>query len=253
MFLPTIVRVPEPFSAPFQYWVGMNTDPDTSASDLADFNRFYTGTHLSEVIAANAGFQAASRYELLTSVSNGDLAPRWLAIYELDSETAAQTYLARNNGPVKGRPKYTPGPAAWSHFQIKWRMMWRKLATYGTSSTPPCSIFIVGMNVPANTDAAALDAFNTFYTGTHVPEVVSAGGYSRGIRYELYCDIAHPQPGSPRFCAIYEADEAATETNQRYRDDPGSRPARPKFSSGPPTWEQHEIRWMLVYRRLSGD
>ena len=112
---------------------------------------------------------------------------------------------------------------------------------------------MVGMNVPADTDATGLAEFNAFYTGTHVPEVVGAGGYSRGIRYELYRELAHPQPGSPRFCAIYEADEAVTDANERYRADPGSRPPRPKFSSGPPAWEQHEIRWMPVYRRLLAD
>ena len=104
----------------------MNTGPATSASDLADFNHFYSGTHLAEVIAANPGFRAASRYELLAPDSRGDLAPRWLAVYELDSDTAVQTYLVRNDGPAEGRPKYTPGPAVWSSFQITWRMMWRQ-------------------------------------------------------------------------------------------------------------------------------
>jgi hypothetical protein len=245
--------VPQPFSAPFQYWVGMNTDPAASASDLADFNHFYSGTHLPEVIAANPGFGAASRYELVAPEARGDVAPRWLAVYELDSDTAVQTYLARNDGPAEGRPKYTPGPAVWSSFQIKWRMMWRQLATYGSASQPPCSIFMVGLKVPPETDANGLAEFNAFYTGTHVPEVVGAGGYSRGIRYELYRELAHPQPGSPRFCAIYEADEAVTNANERYREDPRSRPPRPRFSSGPPAWEQHEIRWMVVYRRLLSD
>lgn len=193
---------PQPFSGPFQYWVGMNTDPATSASCLADFNDFYSRIHLPEVIAANPGFKAAWRYELLAPDPHGADAPRWLAVHELDGQTAAQTYLARNDGPAEGRPKYTPGPAAWSGFQIKWRMMWRQLATYGTASEPPCSVFMVGMNVPPDTDAAGLGEFNTFYTGTHVPEVVAASGYRRGIRYELYRELAHPQPGSPRFCAI---------------------------------------------------
>ena len=58
-----------------------------------------------EVIAANPGFQAASRYELLAPDSRGAFAPRWLAVYELDSESAAQTYLARNDGPAEGHPK----------------------------------------------------------------------------------------------------------------------------------------------------
>jgi hypothetical protein len=36
----------EAFAYPYMYWVGMNTAPDTSADELAEFQRFYSQTHL---------------------------------------------------------------------------------------------------------------------------------------------------------------------------------------------------------------
>ncbi len=38
------------------YWVGMNTAPDTAAAALAEFNQFYSKTHVPEVLANNPGF-----------------------------------------------------------------------------------------------------------------------------------------------------------------------------------------------------
>jgi hypothetical protein len=238
----------EAFAYPYMYWVGMNTAPDTSADELAEFQRFYSQTHLSEVVASNPGFVRGARYELLDPDPRGDFGPRWLAVYEMDGEAAARGYAERNDGPAEGRPRYTPGPAAWSRTQGMWRMIWRGVSSAGSSNEPPDSIFMVGMNVPDDTDAAGLAAFNEFYTQIHVPEVMAMGGYSRGTRFELYRDFRHPAPGCPRFCAIYTANEAATKANQEARANP--RPGRTPLSSGPPTWEKHDTLWRLVYRRI---
>ena len=119
----------EAFSYPFMYWVGMNTAPDTDAAALAEFNAFYSKTHVPEVLANNPGFVRGSRYELLQPDPRGDFGPRWLAIYEMDGEAAARTYAQRNDGPPEGRPTYTPGPAAWRQTQTMWRMIWRRLAS----------------------------------------------------------------------------------------------------------------------------
>ncbi len=240
----------EAFSYPFMYWVGMNTAPDTDAAALAAFNAFYSKIHLPEVVASNPGFVRGSRYELLHPDPRGDFGPRWLAVYEMDGEAAARTYAQRNDGPPEGRPTYTPGPAAWQQTQGMWRIIWRRIASCGTTSQPPHSIFMVGMNVPPDTDAAGLAEFNAFYTNIHVPEVMAHSGYSRGTRFELDRAFRHPQPGCPRFCAIYEADEATIEASQQRRDNPNPQPGRRPLSLGPPTWEKHDTLWRLVYRRI---
>src|SRR6266436_2213324 len=59
-------------NAPFMYWVGMNTAADTSPQELAEFNDFYSHTHMHEVVASHPGFMRATRYELCDPDPRGD-------------------------------------------------------------------------------------------------------------------------------------------------------------------------------------
>jgi hypothetical protein len=231
------------FTHPFMYWVGMDTDPRTSPEALAEFNHFYSTIHANEVLAAHPGFVRASRYELLDPDPRGGehRGPRWLAVYEMADEAAAEQYIKDNARPWLHRRQYSAWPPARKRAKTVWRMIWRQISTTGSTDELPASIFMVGMNVPADTDASGLAQFNAFYTDTHVPEVMAGGGYTRGTRFELYRDFAHPAPGCPRFCAIYQADAAATEERTKRAA------ARAPLSSGPPTWENHETVWRLVY------
>jgi hypothetical protein len=237
---------PGVLTQPFMYWVGMDTDPRTTPEALAEFNQFYSTTHVHEVLAAHPGFVRVSRYELLDPDPRGGehSGPRWLAVYEMTDESAAEQYIKDNERPWLHRKRYSPWPAARRKAKTVWRMLWQQVSTTGSSSAPPASIFMVGMNVPADTDASGLAEFNTFYTRTHVPEVMAGGGYARGTRFELYREFAHPAPGCPRFCAIYEADAAATDGRETRRT------SRAPLSSGPPAWENHDTIWRLVYRLI---
>jgi hypothetical protein len=234
--------------APFMYWVGMNTAPDTFEDELAKFNDFYSNTHMHEVVAANPGFIRATRYELLEPDPRGEFGPRWLAVYEMDSEQAAQTYLDRNDASATGRPNYTPGPAAWQNYEGWWRLMWHRLVPehgeLGAGGAP--YLYFVAMNVPPDTDAKGLQEFNDFYTNIHVPEVVDISAFRSGTRYELHKDLRHPPPGAPQFLAVYEADDKSRQRMAERRTNPRGA----KLSSGPPTWEAHDTLWRLWYRRL---
>ena len=227
------------------YWVGMNPDPQLSPSELEEVDRFYSTTHVAEVVASNPGFVRATRYELLEPDPRGEpyAGPRWLAIYDIEGEDGARAYAERNDHPERGGPAYTPWPGGRLRAHIVWRMTWRRIATCGSSEAPPDSIFLVGMNVPEDTDAAGLAEFNSFYTNIHLPEVVAAGGYTCASRFELFREFLHPRPGCPRFCAVYEADASATQQQRQ-------RLSQARLSPGPPVWEKHDTRWRLVYRRL---
>src|SRR5581483_3371937 len=170
---------------PYMYWVGMNTAPDTSEKDLADFNDFYTNVHMREVVNNNPGFVRATRYELHEPDVRGDFGPRWLVMYEMEDEAAARGYIARNDGPPEGRPTYTKGPAAWQNYQGWWRLLWNRVApvegAIGEHGAP--YLYFVAMNVPPGTDEAGYKEFNDFYTNIHVPEVVSISKFIRGHRY----------------------------------------------------------------------
>jgi hypothetical protein len=228
------------------YWVGMDTDPRTTPEALAEFNRFYSTVHVHEVIAAHPGFVSVSRYELLDQDSRGGVhaGPRWLAVYEMVDEGSAEQYLKDNARPWLHRKHYSPWPPARRKAKTAWRMIWRQLSTTGSTNQPPESVRLVGMNPAADADAQAIADFNAFYSDTHMPEIMAAGGFARGTRYELYQGFAHAEPGCPRFCAVYEADAAATDE----RD--ARRATRGRLSPGPPAWEGRESIWRLVYRRL---
>jgi hypothetical protein len=227
----------------------MNTQPDSSADELAEFNDFYSNIHVPEVVNGNPGFVRATRYELSGPDPRGDLGPHWLAVYEMDSEGAAQGYSARNDGPPEDRPAYTPGPSAWQRYEGWWRLLWRRVAPAEGELSPKAApyLYFVAMNVPPDTDAQGLAEFNEFYTNTHVPEVVAANRFLSGARYELYRALLHPDPGAPRFLAVYEADEGSLAAQAERRDNAGAYPA---LSSGPPAWEAHDTLWRLQYRRI---
>ena len=234
--------------APYMYWVGMNTQPDTSEAELAKFNDFYSNTHAHEVVANNPGFFRATRYELLDGDPRGNFGPRWLVIYEMDGKDAAQGYIDRNDGPPEGRPAYTAGPAAWQTYEPWWRLMWKRLVPehgeLGAGEAP--YLYFVAMNVPPDTDAKGLQEFNDFYTNIHVPEVVDISAFRSGVRYELHKELKHPEPGSPQFLAVYEADDKSRQRMAERRANPGGA----KLSSGPPTWEAHDTLWRLWYKRI---
>src|SRR5919199_916351 len=86
-------------------------------------------------------------------------------------------------------------------------------------------MYWVGMNTPPDTDPAAVAEFSRFYSTVHVPEVVASNpGFVRGTRWERHRAFRHPQAGCPRFCALYEADGAATQANRQRRSDPTPKP-----------------------------
>jgi hypothetical protein len=163
--------MPQPFEYPFTYWVGMDTDPRTTPEALAEFNRFYSTTHVGEVIAAHPGFVSASRYELVDGPDPSG--PRWLAIYEMKDEAAAEQYLKDNARPWLHRQKYSPWPPARKRAKTVWRMLWRRIRGNSVADT----MYLVGTNSE--------------------PDDTSA------VKYELYRAFAPPAPACPRFCAIY--------------------------------------------------
>ena len=159
------------FSYPFQYWVGMDTDPRTTPEALAEFNRFYSTTHVGEVIDAHPGFVAASRYERLDPDHDG---PRWLAIYGMADEAAALQYLKDNERPWLHRKKYSPWPPARRKAKTVWRMLWRQL---WASDSVTEEIVLVGSNAPGTREKLA--------------------------EFELYRGFVYPAPGAPHFYTVY--------------------------------------------------
>jgi hypothetical protein len=172
------------FAQPFMYWVGMDTDPRTTPEALAEFNRFYSTTHVHEVLAAHPGFVSVSRYELVEADPRGgeQRGPRWLAMYAAQDEAAVLQYIKDNERPWLHRRKYSPWPSARRKAKTVWRMLWREVSAASSTDAEPESILIVGTNDAADGEAVG-----------------------RLAELELYRAFAHPEPGCPRFCAISDA------------------------------------------------
>lgn len=237
MTTPATERV---FAAPYQYWVGIDTAPGASEDDLAELDDFYRRFHFPEVFAANPGFITATRYRLDAPDPRGDFGPMWLAVYGIEDRAGAERYEALESDPTVERPKYTPGPAVWKGMSPRWRIMWRQTFASGERSLSPESIFMVGMDTPATASAQEVAEFNDFYSSTHVPEVLSTGGYEAGTRVERQAVFFHREPDEcPQFCAIYEGAGGTSS---------GPPPGEP--TPGPDAWENRETRWRLRYRRV---
>ena len=108
-------------------------------------------------------------------------------------------------------------------------------------------LYFVAMDEAPGTDANGLREFNDFYTNVHVPEVVEVSKFLSGARYQLYRELRHPEPKSPGYLAVYEADDASLQARKDRAANPG---ASKPLSSGPPSWEGHETAWRLLYKRL---
>jgi hypothetical protein len=106
--------------APFAiYLLGVDPPGDATDEDLVAFNDFYTDVHLPEV-AERRGALRAVRYELAEAVRPPyQGAPRFLAVYEVDEESAAHR---RHTGPP-----YARGPEVWQRHTTPWRLWYRRL------------------------------------------------------------------------------------------------------------------------------
>ncbi len=102
--------------APFFYMVGMNIPADTNEAYLADFNEFYSNTHVPEVLRNNPGFISGTRYELFAPDGGS---PRFVAVYEVESEAAARGHRERTG------VTYTKGPSAWEKHDTLWRLTYK--------------------------------------------------------------------------------------------------------------------------------
>lgn len=101
------------------YLLGVNPPPGAIDAELGVFNDFYTNVHLPEVAARHRAMRAL-RHELegeLRPPQNG--APRFLAVYEVDEESAANR---RHVGPP-----YASGPDVWQRHTTPWRLWYRRV------------------------------------------------------------------------------------------------------------------------------
>lgn len=101
------------------FTVGMDVPAGTSASGLAEFNRFYTDIHVPEVMGW-LDFSRGVRFERYRAF-RFPACPQFCAMYEADA-TATRDRRSRQ------RPSFSSGPPAWERHQTHWRLWYRRLS-----------------------------------------------------------------------------------------------------------------------------
>jgi hypothetical protein len=219
--------------------IGEDLPSGLATEDLIAFRDNYCQVYLPGVVNCTDGVLRGTRYELIGPDPRGDLGPGWLSVYELGGEEAAAGYLGR--APADVLP---PGPAG---CRVRWHVVWQRRPGYagaiGRWGRP--YLYLIGMDVPTGSDDGELAAFNAFYDETHLPAVVRALGYERGLRFERAGCLAHPGPGCPRFMAVYDGDERSVR-----RAAEGIPPDAIPMD-GPAAWNNRQTAWRLLYRRVS--
>lgn len=117
-----------PVTRPYAiYLLGVNPPVDATENDLDVFNDFYTNVHLPEVAERRHALRA-TRFELVEEIRppyKG--APRFLAVYEVDEEGAANR---RHVGPP-----YAVGPEIWQRHTTPWRLWYHLLGSEDEASS----------------------------------------------------------------------------------------------------------------------
>ncbi|MFC5114625.1 hypothetical protein ACFPN7_11805 [Amycolatopsis halotolerans] len=215
----------------FEYWAGVDT-PAVGGSALREFDRFYSTVHVPEVLAYYPGMLSCARYRLTEQDERGDRGPMWLARYTMDEHAAAR-YRTVNSDPGFVMP-FTPMPLSERDFDVRWRFLWRSLASYGDDAGTSRGVRLIGMDPAPGTRAEELTAFNAFYDRTHLREARGALRSRFVTRYEL-CQ-AFSSSAAPRYAAVYELDSPAV-TNLPV----------PRVTDGPPSWRDRNTHWRLTY------
>lgn len=73
-----------------------------SAADEEAFNNWYENTHIDQVRAAVPGIAVVSRYRVFDPAAESDV-PRYIAIYEIDSDDVAAAAVALGEAGAAGK------------------------------------------------------------------------------------------------------------------------------------------------------
>lgn len=236
-------------------WEGLDL-PAATEDEKASFFLSYDRGRLQEAVDSNLGVVRGTRYELAVPDARGDLGPSFLVVYEIvnvEALVGCTKALADSAAALDLSSKplsRDPLPPV-----VRWRMAFACLGRQPQQGAEPLPYLqAIGMDLPPTTDTELIKGFNSFYSQTHVPEVLSAFNFERGHRYELVAGFAAPSAlhrrrddGAsnpvglpPRYLATYEG-RMPIDIQEDNSDYP--------WSEGPAVWQARRTRWRLLYKR----
>jgi len=222
-----------------------------SPAAISEISDFYTRIHLPEVVARNEGFLRGTRYELCDQDPQ-EVAPQWLAFYELANRAAVDAYLARQSAPAAERPIYSPGPRSWVTVVAKWRLIWRPLHAVGGLITDSHHLVLEVIDLPHDATRMEVEDLNRFLTFKHVPQLMTRHNFVRASRYELLQSLIRGSREFPRFHTLYGRAESRDEANAFELDHDCAARFQIEQSKGPPIWQRCSQPWKYRYRKIDG-
>ncbi|MGH3241471.1 MAG: hypothetical protein ACRDNL_13920 [Spirillospora sp.] len=109
------------------YIIGIDPPADIGDDELAEFDAFYTDTHMPEAVA-NADFSRGTRYEVRRELEHPDPGcPRFLVVYELAGDSDELLAETRRKLGKEG-PWWSPGPTSWTRHTTPWRLWYRHIS-----------------------------------------------------------------------------------------------------------------------------
>ncbi|RKS77074.1 hypothetical protein BZB76_2443 [Actinomadura pelletieri DSM 43383] len=114
------------------YIIGIDPPSDIADDELAEFDAFYTNTHMPEAVS-NAGFSRGTRYKVRHTLEHpAPGCPFYLVVYELAGDTDELLAETQRKLGWEG-PWWTQGPTSWTRRTTPWRLWYRHIS----STSPP--------------------------------------------------------------------------------------------------------------------
>ncbi|HEY7294404.1 MAG TPA: hypothetical protein VH916_05145 [Dehalococcoidia bacterium] len=190
---------------PKAVWLVATKCTDPARED--EFNRWYDGTHLPDLLAV-PGIVAARRYKLAGPANPKEPDAQYLAIYEVDSDTPDAVI---STGLQEHRPKWREAGRLIDCIEATSSTVFRQVGKHGEATNAAKALLLVKT---ACSDPAREDEFNRWYDDVHVPDVTSVPGVIRAQRYKLDGQPSKTEPEA-QYLAVYEFDTDDTRTVSR--------------------------------------
>lgn len=114
-------------SKPYLRLVGTDLPSTTATEDLEEFDRFYSETHMPEVMVLRQ-YVRGSRYKLHRDLGHPPPgAPQFVAAYEGDE--ASRSGNGRPAG-ARTQRELTAGPPVWASRKVRWYSMFGSISSY---------------------------------------------------------------------------------------------------------------------------
>ena len=237
-------QLPAAESAP--RWLMMVATRCTDPQREADFNSWYDDIDIPDVLEV-PGYQRARRGKIVDAVVPG-LSPlpqigRYVALYDIDSDAIDKTIIEM----LMATRKMESRNRSTDLLKVTERVYYHEYRSAIAAANPPAPAgqeYLFVERVDCCADAAERRRFNSWYDGTHVPQMLRRSGMQRATRYELYRVLMIEDQLASRYLTVYEFSAPSPAAAQLEAD-----LAREQLRAGAPV-DEWTTRRSILYQKL---